>query len=228
MHIIDQGRSPTRPGEAPARTDSRTWAEVGLVSGVLAVIGYALGSAVPLPPTLAAAVVSVFGPGIALASAGLYELLRLHRSTVSLKIGLGANVAAAITITMTLLAQVAFKRWLELKFPTGSAAAAPSPAYQAANGLQIGFDVAWDVFLSLSTFLIALNMWNHPRFGRAFAITGGSLAVLLLILNLGTFPEPPGEAGLFDVGPLVGLWYLVVAIRIGFSLRWVDGRAADR
>lgn len=237
MRIIEKGRGRPTPSRSESgvdrreiplrRSDSRTWAEVGLVSGVLAVLAFAVASAVPLSPPLAALAISVFGPGIALASAGLYEVLRLHRPTVSLQIALGANLAAAITITMTLLAQVAFKRWLELEFPTGSAATSASPAYQAANGFQLGLDVAWDVFLGIGTFLIAVNMWRHPRFGRMFAITGGALAALLLILNLVTFPEPPGDAGLMDVGPLVGLWYLAAAIRIGFSLGWVDGRAAE-
>ena len=215
-----------RPSKTPLRSDSRTWAELGLVSGVVAVAAYAVASAVPMSPALQAVAVSIFGPGIALASAGLYEVLRLHRSTVGLKIGLVANLAAGITVTMMLLAQIAFKRWLELKFPSGPVATPSSPAYQAANGLQVGLDVAWDVFLAFGTFLLALNMWTHPRFGRVFAITGGVLAALLLAMNFGTFPEPPADAGLVDPGPLVGFWYLVVAIRIGSSLRWVDRNAA--
>ena len=215
-----------RPSERPLRSDSRTWAELGCVS----VPGRDWRHTRSPPPFRCRprsrrwpSRSSV--PGIALASAGLYEVLRLHRSTVGLKIGLVANIAAGITVTMMLLAQIAFKRWLELKFPSGLAATSSSPAYQAANGLQIGLDVAWDVFLAFGTFLFALNMWTHPRFGRAFAIAGGVLAVLLLTLNFGTFPEPPAEAGLVDVGPLVGLWYLVAAIRISFSLRWVDRNA---
>ena len=211
-----------RSSESSFRNDSRRWAELGCVFGVLGVAAYAVASAVPMSPALQAVAVSIFGPGIALASAGLHEVLRLHRSSVGLKVGLVANIAAGITVTMMLLAQIAFKRWLELKFASGSAATSSSPAYQAANGLQIGLDVAWDVFLAIGTFLFAINMWTHPRFGRAFAITGCALAGVLLMLNFGTFPEPPAEAGLVDVGPLVGLWYLAVAIRIGFSLRWVD------
>jgi hypothetical protein len=232
MRIVDRFRArgardgvADGPSEASLRSDSRTWAELGLVSGVLAVAAYAVASAVPMSPALQAVAVSIFGPGIALASAGLYEVLRLHRSTVGLKVGLVANIAAGVTVTMTLLAQIAFKRWLELTFPSGPVATSSSPAYQAANGLQIGLDVAWDVFLSIGTFLFALNLWTHPRFGRVFAITGGVLAALLLTLNFGTFPEPPADAGLVDIGPVVGLWYLIAAIRIGSSLRWVDHNA---
>jgi hypothetical protein len=209
-----------------ARSLSRTWAEIAVVCGVLAVATHALIVAAPLSTGPAVVVVCVFGPSLASASAGLYEVLRLHRATVSLKIGAAANVAAAAVVTATLLAQLGFKRWLELKF--SSAAAGPSsPAYQAANGLQLGLDVAWDLFLSLGTFLLALNMWRHPRFGRVFAVAGALIAALLLATNLASFPEPPGDSGLVDLGPLVGLWYLAVAARIGGSLRWVDERASS-
>lgn len=219
-------RPPRTRDERPAQTESRTWAELAVACGVVACVAYALIVAAPLSSLPAAIASSVFGVSLAVASAGLYEVLRLDRSTVSLKIGLGANIAAAITVTMMLLGQLAFKRWLELKFP-GSAITPSSAAYQAANGLQLGFDVAWDAFLSLGTFLLAVNMWKHPRFGKVFAVTGCSIAAMLLTINLAAFPESPSETGLFDVGPLVGLWYLVTAIRIGFSLRWVDARAAD-
>lgn len=220
-------RDQDAPPERPIRTESRTWAEIGALAGAIAMVAYAVISTVQHSSPLAAVGASVVGPAIAAASAGLYEVLRLHRSTVSLKLGLGANVAAAITVTMMLLAQITYRGWLELRFPTGPAATSASPAYQAANGLQLGFDVAWDVFLCLGTVLFAVNMWTHPRFGRVFAITGGSLAALLLILNMATFPEPPDQAGLVDLGPLVGLWYVAVAIRIGVSLKWVDRRAAE-
>ena len=118
-----------RPPSPPLRSESRTWAQLGFAFGVLAMVAYAVLSAVPLSPRLQAVAVSIFGPGVAVASAGLYEVLRLHRSTVGLRIGLVANIAAAITVTMMLFAQIAFKRWLELEFTSG-AAATPSSARQ--------------------------------------------------------------------------------------------------
>jgi hypothetical protein len=48
------------------------------------------------------------------------------------------------------------------------------------------------------------------------------LAVLLLGFNLATFPEPPGESNLVDLGPFVGLWYLAVTIQLWRSLAWVS------
>ena len=52
-----------------------------------------------------------------------------------------------------------------------------------------------------------------------------AIAVALLAFNLASFPVPPAGAGSVDVGPLVGLWYLVVAIRVLGSMRWVREKA---
>jgi hypothetical protein len=88
--------------------------------------------------------------------------------------------------------------------------------------------VAWDLFLAIGTAMLAWNMGRHPRFGRAYAATGLLLAVALLGLNLAAFPENPGRAGLVDVGPLIGGWYLWVTLRMATSMRWAhDHRRAS-
>jgi hypothetical protein len=63
-------------------------------------------------------------------------------------------------------------------------------------------------------------MWRHPRFGRVLAVSGGGIAVALALVNLAAFPEPPGQAGLVDLGPVIGLWYLIVTVRLAGSGRW--------
>jgi hypothetical protein len=134
-----------------------------------------------------------------------------------------ANVAAGVTVTLMLFAQLGFKRWFEVQFGTGSTDSserALHAAFEAANGIQLGLDVAWDLFLALGTVLLARNMWRHPRFGRVLAVSGGVIAVALAVVNLAVFPEPPGQAGLVDLGPVIGLWYLIVTVRLAGSGRW--------
>ena len=94
---------------------------------------YTLISAVPLTAAQGLVVAWVFGPTFGAASTGLYHVLRLHRRTVTSELGLKANVAAAVTVTLMLF-------------------------------VQLGLDVAWDLFLALGTVLLAWNMWHHPRF----------------------------------------------------------------
>ena len=65
-------------------------------------------------------------------------------------------------------------------------------------------------------------MFNHPRFGKIFSISGIVLFASLLFLNLFTFPHPPASKGLFDVGPITGLWGLIVIIQTLRSIKWMD------
>jgi hypothetical protein len=161
----------------------------------------------PLRPTLV--LVCAFGPLLAIGSAGLWELLGLHRRTATLDIGLVANLAAGVTVTLMLLAQLGLKAWLDA-------------AFQAGNGLQLGLDVAWDVFLAIGTAMLAWNMGRHPRFGRAYAAIGLVLAIALIGLNLAAFPENLGRAGWIDVGPLVPDG--TCGSRCGWRPRWVGPR----
>jgi len=134
-------------------------------------------------------------------------------------------IAAGVAVTLMLLAQLGLKAWFEAGL--GGSAQQVSPevaeaAFQAGNGLQLGLDVAWDLFLAIGTAMLAWNMRQHPRFGRAYAATGLLLAVALIGLNLAAFPENPGRAGWIDVGPLIGGWYLWVTLRMAWSLRWAQ------
>jgi xanthosine utilization system XapX-like protein len=86
--------------------------------------------------------------------------------------------------------------------------------------VDLGLDVAWDAYICLGTFLFSWNMLRHPRFGRIF---GGLVLLLsagLAVLNLAAFPAPPAYAGLIDLGPFVGLWYVAVSIQLLRSRPW--------
>jgi len=187
------------------------------------VLSYSLISAAPLTSGQGLIVACAFGPALMFASAGLYHVLRAHRRTVTLDLGLMANIAAGVTVTLMLFSQLGLRRWFELQFgnaSTDSSERALHAAFEAANGIQLGLDVAWDVFLGLGTVLLALNMWRHPRFGRLLAVSGCVIAVVLVVANLAVFPEPPGQAGSIDLGPVIGLWYLIVTVRLALSGRW--------
>ena len=205
------------------------WTRVGAACGFLAVVSYSLIAAAPLTSGPALVVACVFGPALAFASLGLYHVLRAHRRTVSLDLGLVANLAAGVTVTLMLFAQLGLKRWFEEQFGTGSTDSserALRAAFEAANGIQLGLDVAWDLFLGLGTVLLAANMWTHPRFGRTLAVSGCVIAVALVCANLIAFPDPPAEGGSIDLGPLIGLWYLVVTIRLAGSRSWAAAHDA--
>jgi hypothetical protein len=208
---------------ATGRTPAEVRLRLGVTCGVLAVVAYALTQAITLPLRPSLVLVCSFGPLLAIGSAGLWELLGRHRRTATLDIGLVANLAAGVAVTLMFLAQLGLKAWFDTGLG-GSAQQVPpevaEAAFQAGNGLQLGLDMAWDVFLAIGTAMWAWNMRGHPRFGWAYAATGLLLAVALVGLNLAAFPENPGRAGWIDVGPLIGGWYLWVTLRMAWSLGW--------
>ncbi len=212
-------------GEHPEAALSSARLRLGIVCGLLAVLTYTMTQVASLPLTPTLLVVCSFGPFLAIGCAGLYELLRLHRRTATLDIALVANIAAGVAVTMMFLAQLGLKEWLASGLG-GSAqhigATVSGATHEPANGIQLGLDVAWDVFLAIGTAAFAWNMRDHPRFGWIFAGSGLVIAVALLALNLSAFPQNPGDAGLIDVGPLVGLWYLGVTVRMAQSLHWAE------
>lgn len=59
-------------------------------------------------------------------------------------------------------------------------------------------------------------MINSPALSRRSVLVGGLaglLAATTLALNLWTFPTRPDQEGLVDLGPLVGLWLIVVFVQ---------------
>jgi hypothetical protein len=200
-----------------------TWIKLGAIAGIIACIIYPLMIAVEMPRLLTVACAAAFGPLLGLASVGLYHLLKLHQKTVTAQIAAGANVIAGSIVNMMLVVQLAISYSMEEYVKNAGDAATKATLEwvgKVVDKVQLGLDVSWDVFIAIGTLLFAVNMLNHPRFGKILGGLGALLAVLLLGFNLYTFPIPPANAELIDFGPFVGLWYLVVSIQALRSFAW--------
>jgi hypothetical protein len=171
---------------------------------------------VPMPTPLTAALAAAWGPLLAVASIGLGRLLNLERESYATDLAVRFNIIAGALVGAMLLVQIAVGETMK---------GAATPREVAA--VWLGLDVAWDAYIGTGTLLLGWAMRNHPRFGKALGWAGVALAAALLVLNLYTFPTPPGEAGLIDLGPFVGLWYLVVTIQAWRSLSWARARLAE-
>lgn len=100
-------------------------------------------------------------------------------------------------------------------------------AWDGLNMVQLGLDVAWDIYLSAATVLLGVGMWSHPRFGKIWSVLTVAAGIALFVLNMLTFPTPPAAAGSIDLGPVTGMLYLVIMIRVLTSLRWADQRLSS-
>ena len=194
---------------------SRSWVRLGAPAGVLAVVAYIGASALPLPERLAMLLAFAFGPLLSVAFVGFYFFLRTHRDSPALQLATLFGVIGGTLVNLMLVVQQA----LFMGIPA-DARRAMGPAWAGLNQVQLGIDVSWDIYIAAATILLGLALARHPRFGPVLASITSLIGALLLVLNLWTFPTPPVNAGLLDVGPLVGLWYLVLSVRVWTSLGW--------
>ncbi len=95
------------------------------------------------------------------------------------------------------------------------------------KAVWLGLDIAWDVYVGVGTVLFGLCALTHPRLGRILGAAGIFIGGGLLALNIGSFPTPPANAHLIDLGPFVGLWHLVVSIVMLRSGGWARSREEE-
>ena len=201
---------------------AKIWIRNGIICGIVVSFIYPALIFIPMPFTLSVFLICLFGPLLSLASAGLYVFLRLDRKTISGLIAVVSNIIAGILLTTMLLVQQA------IRFSRPDTIEnAQNWIWKSINQVHLGLDVSWDVYIFLGTLLFAISMFKHPKLGILFSISGVLIAVTLIVLNILNFPVPPGDAGSFDMGPLVGLWYLIVTVKILLSLKWVDKQLSE-
>ncbi len=199
----------------------KNWIKLGVISGFIVIISYPVMILVSMPVQLQLVLAYVFGFFFLITSLGLYQFISMNRKTVSSQLGVIFNIIGCSVVTMMLTIQLALFHMKETS-SIDATREMKNYIFQFPNSIQLGLDVVWDIFVGVGTILLALNMYKHPRFGKIFSITGVIVTLALLVLNIYTFPIPPGESGSIDLGPLVALWYLAVTIRITMSFKWVD------
>jgi hypothetical protein len=82
--------------------------------------------------------------------------------------------------------------------------------FKSVNWVQLGIDVSLDIFYCLGVILLGAAMCRYSKLGMVLGVSGMVVAAGLLILNMSSFPVPPAEAGLVDLGPVTGVWWLAV------------------
>jgi hypothetical protein len=80
--------------------------------------------------------------------------------------------------------------------------------------VDMGIDVAWDLFIGCSLIFLSIALKAHPHFGFWWGLPAMVLAITLIVLNSITFPWPPYTQNLIDVGPAIGLYIILLALRL--------------
>jgi hypothetical protein len=203
-------------------SEIKVWRRVAIGSGLVACIVYPVLISVRLPSRqLTVLLGASFGPALAFACMGLGKVLQVRRKSVVTEIAVVSNALAGALVTAMIIVQLAVNY---SKVPSPDQALTDFVVKRIWDVI-LGLDVSFDVFIGIGTALFGWSMVRDPRFGRIIGWAGIVIGVVVLLgFNFYTFPVPPVEAGLFDPGPLTGLWYLVVVL---FMIIRVSPNVAD-
>jgi len=196
----------------------KTRLSVAALLGLLVVLVY-LATATGLlqdDSQLLRAAVFAIGPVAIVGVLSIAQYLAADKPGLALRTASAFLVSAFALLTLMLVVQQAvFIRYHEFSSATADAATLASlqAAFRLVNEVQLGIDVCFDIFYCTGIIMLSVVMYRHRDFGRLIGIFGALAAAALLALNLVTFPRPPADAGLVDLGPLTGVWWVVVIIQ---------------
>lgn len=198
----------------------------GVIFGLIAVLMYLLLAILPLPTFLRRPFWVLIGPFMTIAFVGLFPFIATHRVTVTAILGTVMGVLAGALRCASSVVQSSNLHYIRRYTDAESSESAQQVWQNILSGVftvQNGLNYAYDLFLDLAVLMLAIALWHHPGPGRIFAITGAAAGATHLSLKLVTYPEPPAEAGLVDVGPVLGLWFLALLVWILWRRPWADG-----
>lgn len=195
----------------------------GGIAGVAMTVVYGLGQSLPamgidVTPNMLMQfffwTAVAFGPLGIINSFAIYRVLAWERQGAANRLALLMSLLAYAIVTIMLLVQGSVTYY-------AAESGADSSLFQLLRAVDLGIDLAWDIFMGASLLLTAGVMHGHSRFGRFWSYPAGVVGLLLIVFNGMTAPLPPAAAGLVDVGPATGLYGLVLSayiIRLGAGI----------
>ena len=194
---------------------------IGL-SILLAYLNFAFGW-VMLSERLGLVLALAIGPVAVFGTLALSENLMRVFGTSTLRIGtIFLVIAFALLTLMLTMQQAIFAEYLRLLDVTAApeAQASLKASFALVNQVQLGADVAFDIFYSLGIIFVSSVLVRSKGLERVIGAYGIVAATGLIVLNLWFFPMPPAAAGSIDLGPATIIWWVGLIV--------LDGRLNKR
>ena len=185
----------------------------------LAVLLVYLGAATGIikgADNLTLSLVFAIGPVAIIGVLSISRRLAPQGGTLALRAGTTFLVIGFSLFTLMLVVQqTIFIQFRQFRSESADEAVKEALAlvFKGVNLVQLGADVAFDIFYCLGMILLAAVMYRHRDFGKVIGAFGVVSAAALLCFNLYTFPYIPADSGLVDLGPVTGLWWIAVIVQ---------------
>jgi hypothetical protein len=188
------------------------------IAGVVGVACYILAIVVPWPETQlgtsASLVVVSAWPILSIVySYGLYSFVAAERESAANRLAFVFAVVAFATVLGMIVVQLAVGAGIG-EITQGLDEQAARSLRRGLRMIDLGLDVAWDMLIGTALVLWGVAMRRRTGLGPGWAFPSVVMGAALIVLNAATFPWPPGDRGLIDIGPFIGVFMLALAIRL--------------
>ena len=195
----------------------KLWMNSG-VAGIACVACYFLAIVVPWPDTqLGMAVSLVVLSGFPLLgivySYGLYSFAAAESENAANRLAFVFAVAAFATLLGMLFAQLAVNAGIA-EMAKGLDETTARALRRGLRLIDFGLDVAWDFLIGTTLIFWGWALGRRKGFGPGWGVPSTLLGIALIVLNAATFPWPPGDRGLVDIGPFIALFWVAMAVRL--------------
>ena len=146
-------------------------------------------------------------------SYGLYGFVAAERESAANRLAFVFAVVAFATVLGMIVVQLAVGAGIA-EITKGLDEPAATALRRGLRLIDLGLDVAWDMLIGTALILWGVAMRRRTGLGPGWALPSVVMGVALIALNAATFPWPPGDRGLIDIGPFIGVFMLALAIRL--------------
>jgi hypothetical protein len=179
---------------------------------------YILAIALPWPETqlgtsTALVVVSAWPILSIVYSYGLYSFVAAESESTANRLAFVFAVTAFTTVLGMIVVQLAVGAGIG-EISQGLDERTTKALRRGLRMIDLGLDVAWDMLIGAALIFSGAAIRRRSGLGLAWAIPSVVLGMALIVLNAATFPWPPGDRGLVDIGPFIGLFVMVLAARL--------------
>jgi hypothetical protein len=188
------------------------------IAGVLAVASYILAITLPWPETQpgtsGALIVAAAWPILSIVySYGLCSFIAAERESSANRLAFVFAVAAFTTVLAMIVVQLAVGAGIG-EITRGLDEQTARALRRGLRLIDLGLDVAWDMLIGTALVLSGIAMRRRSGLGPGWALASAILGLALMVLNASTFPWPPADRGLFDIGPLIGFFVMALSARL--------------
>ena len=181
---------------------------------ILAYLNFAFGW-VMLSQRLSLLLALAIGPVAAIGTLSLSEDLSKFFDKPTIQLGSVFLVVSFAILTLMITMQKAiFAEYRQLLDASGSAE--PSvplrETFSLVNHVQLGADVAFDIFYSIGVVFISSALVRGSGLARLIGAYGLLAGAGVFALNIWYFPKPPAEMESIDLGPATIVWWVALFV----------------